>query len=225
MGFDNHKQSVFNLVQSVKTLFLYSQSEKETVEEYTRNFQSLWDMVEAFGGLLGIQVGLVAGELRRRNITYPSPTELSKAEDFSIEQVKAAMLISGASCQQYGKLKDELANDYLLGSDHYPDTLEKAERILENNKNMRASVPYRASGNETGVAFLQRRGRGGQSAGREGQEGRGAKAEAKTGSGESSGSGGNISTITGRTGGDTCKTNSKGESHCFNCGSPSHWAY
>ena len=30
--------------------------------------------------------------------------------------------------------------------------------------------------------------------------------------------------MTGHTGGDT-KTNSRGESHCFNCGSPSHWAY
>ena len=34
-----------------------------------------------------------------------------------------------------------------------------------------------------------------------------------------------MSTITGRTGGDIAKTNSKGESHCFNCGSPTHWAY
>ena len=32
-----------------------------------------------------------------------------------------------------------------------------------------------------------------------------------------------MSTITGRTGG-TIKTNSKGKSHCFNCGSTSHWA-
>ena len=38
VGFDDHKQSVFNLVQSLRTLFLYSQSGKETVEEYTRNF-------------------------------------------------------------------------------------------------------------------------------------------------------------------------------------------
>ncbi len=37
VGFNDHKQSVFNLVQSLKTLFLYSQSENETVEEYTRN--------------------------------------------------------------------------------------------------------------------------------------------------------------------------------------------
>jgi hypothetical protein len=31
VGFDGHKQEVFNLVQSLKTLFLYTQSEKETV--------------------------------------------------------------------------------------------------------------------------------------------------------------------------------------------------
>ena len=34
-----------------------------------------------------------------------------------------------------------------------------------------------------------------------------------------------MSTITSRTSGDGAKTNSKGESHCFNCGSPSHWSY
>jgi hypothetical protein len=31
--------------------------------------------------------------------------------------------------------------------------------------------------------------------------------------------------MTGKTSGDRARTNSKGESHCFNCGSPSHWAY
>ena len=85
VGFDDHKQSVFNLVQSLKNLFLYSQSENETVEEYTRNFRSLWDTVEAFGGSPGIQDGLVEAELRRRNIANPSPTQLSEAEDVSIK--------------------------------------------------------------------------------------------------------------------------------------------
>jgi hypothetical protein len=226
VGFNDHKQSVFNLVQSLKTLFLYSQSEKETVEEYTRNFHILWDTVEAFGGSPGIQDGLVAEELRRRNITAPTPTELSEAEDVSIEQVKATMLIRGASCQKYEKLKNELANDYLLRLDHYPDTLEKAARVLANYQNTKAIAPYRASGNETGVAFLQRGGRGGRGAGRGGQKGPGAKAKGKTGSGVSSRSeGDDVSPITGRTGGDTTKTNIKGESHCFNCGSPTHWAY
>ena len=35
VGFDDHKQEIFNLVQALKTLFLYTQTNKETVEEYT----------------------------------------------------------------------------------------------------------------------------------------------------------------------------------------------
>jgi len=31
VGFNDHKQEIFNLVQSLKTLFLYTQSDKETV--------------------------------------------------------------------------------------------------------------------------------------------------------------------------------------------------
>jgi hypothetical protein len=49
MGFNNHKQEVFNLVQSLKILFLYMQSEKDTVEEYKQNFQSLWETAERMG--------------------------------------------------------------------------------------------------------------------------------------------------------------------------------
>ena len=77
--FDDHKQEVFNLVQSLKTLFLYTQSNKETVEEYRRNFRSLWDTVEAFGGSPEVHEGLVCGILsntigkqhqwRRRGVT------------------------------------------------------------------------------------------------------------------------------------------------------------
>ncbi len=63
VGFDDHKQKVFNLVQALKTLFLYTQTEKESIDEYTRNFKSVWDTVEAFGGSPGIQHGPVKGLL------------------------------------------------------------------------------------------------------------------------------------------------------------------
>ncbi len=39
------------------------------------------------------------------------------AEEEANESVKAALLISGAEKQRYGKLKDKLANIYLLGTD------------------------------------------------------------------------------------------------------------
>jgi hypothetical protein len=114
-------------VQSLKTMFLYTQSDKETVEEYGRNFRSLWDTVEAFGGSPGVHEGLVRGILS--NImqgTTPTAQERSDAEEASSEAVKAALLISSADRHKYGKIKDELANNYLLGTDQYPDTFEKA---------------------------------------------------------------------------------------------------
>ena len=58
---DDHKQEVFNLVQALKTLFLYTQTEKESVDKYAPNFKSLWDTVEAFGRSSGIHKGLVKG--------------------------------------------------------------------------------------------------------------------------------------------------------------------
>ena len=36
VGFDNHKQEVFNLVQALRARFLYTQNKKDTVEEYRR---------------------------------------------------------------------------------------------------------------------------------------------------------------------------------------------
>ncbi len=59
MGFNDHKQEVFNLVQALKTLFLYTQSNKETVEQHGQNFCTFWDTVEAFRGSPGIHKGLV----------------------------------------------------------------------------------------------------------------------------------------------------------------------
>jgi hypothetical protein len=156
-------------VQSLKTLFLYTQSDKETVEEYGRNFRSLWDTVEAFGGSPGVHEGLVRGILSNvMRGTTPMTKERSDAEETSSEAVKAALLISGADRCKYGKLKDELANNYLLGTDQYPDTFEKA-RILGNYQTTTNSLPYRPSPNDTGVVFLQRGGRGGRGAGRGGQ--------------------------------------------------------
>ena len=62
------------------------------------------------------------------NITDAKQTT---AEEEVADPVKAALLISGADKWRYGRLKEQLANNYLLGTDQYPDTLEKASRSLE----------------------------------------------------------------------------------------------
>ena len=100
VGFDDHKQEVFNLVQAVKTLYVYTQGEKESVEEYGRNFKSLRNTVEAFGGSPGVHKGLVEGILkdpgRVRNVNSITDAERRATEQEVSDTVKAALVISGA---------------------------------------------------------------------------------------------------------------------------------
>ncbi len=91
VGFDDHKQEVFNLVQALKTLFLYMQTDRETMEEYGRNFRSFWDTVEAFVGLPGVHEGLVAGILKepgRVSGSSATPTKIKNVEEEASELVK-----------------------------------------------------------------------------------------------------------------------------------------
>ncbi len=143
-------------------LFLFTQGEKDTIDKYGCNFQSLWDRVEAFGGSPGIHKGLVDGLLRqpgqvsdKDNIT---DNERKSAKEEANESVKAVLLISGAEKRRYGKLKDELANNYLLGTDQYPNTFNKALRILGNYQTAKPNMPFRGNGPESGLAFIQRGG-------------------------------------------------------------------
>jgi hypothetical protein len=162
-GFDDHKQEVFNLMQSLKILFLYTQGNKEMVEEYARNLRSLWDTVEVFGGSPGVHKGLVEGLIRMPGQVV-NPNNLNEDKLMAVkaeasEAVKGALLISGADKRCYEKLMDELTNSYLLGSDQYPDTFEKATRIIGNYQTtLRPALPYKPSSNNMGVAFLQQGG-------------------------------------------------------------------
>jgi hypothetical protein len=55
------------------------------VEEYSRNFKSLWETVEAFGGSPGSHQGLVDAELAKRGLTNPNNVELEVAENATVE--------------------------------------------------------------------------------------------------------------------------------------------
>ena len=87
------------------------------------------------------------------------------------EAVKAALLICGADKQRYGSLKEQLANNYLLGTNQYPGMLEKASRILGNYQVAKGSPVggQRNTHEGGGLVFTQQgasvgRGCGGQGA-------------------------------------------------------------
>ncbi len=125
---------MYNLVQSLKMLFLYTQNKKHTIKEYRRNFRSLWDTLKAFGGSPGLHKGMIDALMQNpakvANVTRLTDKEIKRVHTEALEAVKAALLISRADKQRYGRLKEDLANNYLLGSDQYLDTFKKALRIF-----------------------------------------------------------------------------------------------
>ncbi len=68
-----------------------------------------------------MQKGLTQGVLDTpRRVANPASISADKcanAEEEVAEAVKAAMLISGASKAKYARLKEQLVNNYLLGTD------------------------------------------------------------------------------------------------------------
>ncbi len=228
VGLDDHKQQIFNLVQALKTLFLYTQMDKEMVEDYSQNFKSLWDMVEAFGESPGVHKKLVKGVLAMQGKTRDpyniTEEELAAAKEEVTEAVKAALLISGTDKKRYGRLKEQLANNYLLGTNQYPNMLEKTSRILGNYQVAKPPQFGEQRSKGAGLVFIQRGACGRQGHGRgSGNPGQGNGAEAR---GQNTGDGGSnaASTILSGTGTRGAKTNTVGESHCYHCGEEGHWA-
>ena len=90
----------------MKTIFLYTQTDKESVEDYSCNLTRLGDTAEAFGASPGIHRVLLEGWLlsepgRITDVNNITNIERTEAETQTSDAVKAALLISGADKHRY----------------------------------------------------------------------------------------------------------------------------
>ena len=172
----------------------------------------MWDMAEAFGVSPMIHMGLVEGWFldepgRITNINNITDAEQAEAETEKSDAVKAALLISRADKRRYGGLKNGHGNNYLLGTDKYPDTIKKARVLLGNYKPPRQEQCQQPR-DDGGVTFIQR-----------GQEDPGG-----CGRGDRGGRSGDAGRVNATTVASMSKEesvarcNRNGETHCFHCG-------
>ena len=144
-GFEEHKQGSYNLVQSMRRLFLHIQGESESVADYIRHFKGLWNTAEAFGASPGLHMGHLASWMQQAD-WIADPANLTNAESErarmeSQEAIAASLLVGGANRAKFGELKRSLANEYLKGNDNYPTTMEDARNLLENYEPERKPNP------------------------------------------------------------------------------------
>ena len=139
--------------------------------------------------------------------------EREEAETQTLDVVKAALLISGADKRRYRGLKNDLGNNYLLVTEQYPDTTEKARVLLGNYKYPRQQQRHKTR-DDGGVAFIQR--------GRRDSGGRGRDDRGGCSGGTGRGNATTVSTIS-KEGSVAC-SNCNGETHCFHYWEEGHWA-
>eukprot|EP00956_Cyclotella_meneghiniana_P000563 scaffold626_cov49-Cyclotella_meneghiniana.AAC.1 len=186
----------------------------ESNEAYKERFESVWEVVEQFGGSMtehpeliekrAIELAALDDPPRDRGEVDEDDRDMARAE--LAAELKAAFMLSGANDRKYGGLKLQLENDYTLGNDRYPRDVEAVLGLLNNYRdpNQRRfrgpaddKTPQEPR-DEDGLQFVQE------------------------------GTTDNTGAIMAQQGNkndkkNEAKTNSKGESGCFHCGDPGHW--
>ena len=141
-GISFHFQSQRHLSHAIhealKRYYNCSQGRYATAQAYMEHFQNVLEVVTTSGGSIaghkGVEDELIAklpGGVTRESIT---PEQLKKVKDDTIAMSTAMAFLLGCDRSRYGKLIEDLENDYLQGRNNYPTTVVAAYNLLTNWK-------------------------------------------------------------------------------------------
>ena len=72
--------------------------------------------------------------LKKKNLTYPTDAQLSKAVDKIVEELHAIIFKYKAARHKYGNILDQMENDILQKKEPFPKTVSKASTLMEGWK-------------------------------------------------------------------------------------------
>jgi hypothetical protein len=143
------------LHEAKRQFYLFSQDQHMTCQQYHKTFKNNIEVIKYCGGVMCNDAGLVDSELTLAGLTHGSATkgQLQNAEDAAQERVLACTFIHGSNRAWYGKLLEDLENDFTQGTDNYPPTLQQAYTLLVHWKQDPQNVVSLIAGVNDGVAF------------------------------------------------------------------------
>eukprot|EP00978_Attheya_sp_CCMP212_P037163 scaffold173586_cov64-Attheya_sp.AAC.1 len=100
------------------------------------NFQNIIDVIEHSGGVIGYHPGIIQALADEQGADMATATVAQKAVLGKEGQgmYLAVALLLNSDKNRYGKLIEDLENNYLHGKDNYPKTVTSAYNILTNWK-------------------------------------------------------------------------------------------
>jgi hypothetical protein len=135
-NFESQKYRPLAIHEGMKRFYSIYQDKHATCQSYLEKFQNCVDVLDHCGGSIGHIPGLVNATLMDNNIDFltASKEEMADAVKASQDKYLAVAFILGSDRNRYGKLIENLENDYTQGQNRYPTTLTSAYGLLTNWK-------------------------------------------------------------------------------------------
>ncbi|KAI2489179.1 Reverse transcriptase (RNA-dependent DNA polymerase) [Fragilaria crotonensis] len=131
-SYQSHKYLPLALHELMHRFYNTRQDGHMTNEQYLTQFQKIIAVIEHNGGFVDLAPGLdkiIAIELGLdpENLDEQQKQDVAKE---SHSRYLATAFISGADPVRYGRLVENLENDFLMGRDNYPKTVRAAYNIM-----------------------------------------------------------------------------------------------
>jgi hypothetical protein len=110
---------------------------------FLEKFLTCVAVLEQYGGTIGRDQGAVEEEIEAAGYTIlTTAEETEQASDIARSKFLAMSYLLAVDIQRYGKLLDELENDFTKGTDNYPDSVTKAYNLVVNHKGQHHVVSH-----------------------------------------------------------------------------------
>ena len=151
--FEDQKYIYHSLMVAYQNFYSFCQGQEITNTKYLEQFNNLVDIVEQHDGKFGNEQILIDKDEIYDKIAVANRTIENReaATERTRQTYLGYALIFKSDNARYGKLKEELENDYTKGHDNYPISVADAFQMLSNYKQYNKTQPTR-----TGVSFAQR---------------------------------------------------------------------
>jgi hypothetical protein len=153
--FEDQKFLPLALYQSKANLYSLRQNQM-TNPEYLERFQNLMDVASAYNGqLYDMAIVNICHDRLHPGVEYETLGTAQKqvVHTAASELYQATMFLQQSDRRRFGKLLEELENDFTKGNDDYPTTLVNAYRLISEYKHWE---PRSTPSESSAVAFAQR---------------------------------------------------------------------
>jgi hypothetical protein len=107
-----------------------------TTQVYLEHFQNMLDVIDHSGGTIAGDSGIENMILNEKTTSKENMNDqqLSELKAEVLERFTAVAFLVGADRVRYGRLVENMENDFLQGQNNYPETVSAAYHLLTNWK-------------------------------------------------------------------------------------------